>query len=166
MWLQQLSVYQRWRNKFFKTVSCNHWLLIITEMVCISRSRYVHTMLIPFVVHCVVVFLHPYITCCFKSCYLADTYWLGICLLYGLCLCLLVGIRHKCYYTVVRTISYGIGTVDIGRLLLHSWVQLTSHVTWGVGSFRLIVCKQNTSVNILFIINNIVTYALRIELIN
>jgi len=28
------------------------------------------------------------------------------------------------------------------------------------GSFRLIVCKHNTSVNILFIINNIITYAL------
>ena len=34
------------------------------------------------------------------------------------------------------------------------------------GSFRLIVCKHNTSVNILFIINNIITYALRIVLIN
>ena len=37
---------------------------------------------------------------------------------------------------------------------------------WCAGSFRLIVCKQNTSVNILFIINNIITYALRIVLIN
>ena len=37
---------------------------------------------------------------------------------------------------------------------------------WGAGSFRLIVCKQNTSVNILFIINNIITYALQIVLIN
>ena len=37
---------------------------------------------------------------------------------------------------------------------------------WGAGSFRLIVCKQNTSVNILFIMNNIITYALRIVLIN
>ena len=37
---------------------------------------------------------------------------------------------------------------------------------WGAGSFRLTVCKQNTSVNILLIINNVITYALRIVLIN
>ena len=44
------------------------------------------------------------------------------------------------------------------------WLRKASE--WGAGPFCLIVCKQNKSVNILFIINNIITYALRIVLIN
>ena len=67
-------------------------------------------------------------------------------------------VLYGCYWTVVIA---QLSAVDLQCKVNDKsrWPRKASE--WGAGSFRLIVCKQNTSVNILFIINNITTYALR-----
>ena len=67
---------------------------------------------------------------------------------------------YGCYWTVVIA---KLSAVDLpGKVIDKSrWTWKASE--WCAGSFRLIVCKQS---KILFIINNIIAYALRIVLIN
>ena len=85
---------------------------------------------------------------------------------------------HHSYHVTVQypTVLYGwywTVHVDIARLSVVDLPCKVNHKSrwprkaseWGTGSFRLIVCKQNTSVNILFIIKNIITNALRVLLI-